>query len=208
LFAERNLRRDEIIDYDTGKELLTEFAKKLSCSEKSKVEDIANQAARTVKTNRPGSERYASWCIFEREKKLDEQNGPERFSIMFFLEDGLECYIKYYVAQSVAPSAIALIQPGKLSEGNFNSFSEQNGAFYKAIKSNKAGMPEYLLYGGLNGENSFEKSCWEEYNKCVAKVEDPFVGNPENCNTKYYKVWKRGWVDNIKRIWKAVSIRW
>ena len=54
---------------------------------------------------------FCSWTVFQRCDDRPPSHGPARFSFLFLCADGAAAYQALYVANAVAPKAIAIIQP-------------------------------------------------------------------------------------------------
>lgn len=110
---------------------------------------------------------FCSWSIFQRCSDRGPGHGPSRFSLLYLCADGIAAYQALYVANSVAPKAIAVIQPGHGFGSNWTNFEDPNEPLARAVATNRAGRPELLLYGGMGSRDSYPESCWPEYRKHI-----------------------------------------
>ena len=102
---------------------------------------------------------FCSWTVFQRCDDRPPSHGPARFSFLFLCADGTAAYQALYVANSVAPKAIAIIQPG------WTYFSDPEHALARTVATNPAGKPELLIYGGDGSSDRYVAPCWPEYNE-------------------------------------------
>ena len=55
---------------------------------------------------------FCLWAVFQRRGNFPVTHGPLRFSLLFVGADGAATFKALYVANSIAPKAVAVIQPG------------------------------------------------------------------------------------------------
>ena len=85
-------------------------------------------------------------------------------------------YQGLYCRLRVAPLILAIIQPGALG-GEWEMVDADDSFFKKVVRSNPAGMPEYLLYGGLGERGSYAEPCWHEYRgKRIVQLPERYAG--------------------------------
>ena len=92
---------------------------------------------------------FCSWTVFQRCDDRPPSHGPARFSFLFLCADGTAAYQALYVANSIAPKAIAIIQPG------WSYFSDPEHVLASTVAANPAGKPELLIYGGDGSRDSY-----------------------------------------------------
>jgi len=120
---------------------------------------------------------FAEWALLE-----DPAGRPRRiFSLLFVGADGVTFFEKAYVERGLAPACICIIQaPPAMGGFNWTNFEDERGPLYQTVKTNPAGLPRYLLYGGGGDPNWYNKPCWPAYGRRLAwpllRVRD---GRPE-----------------------------
>lgn len=113
---------------------------------------------------------YAYWAVFVRKRGQREDHGPQRLSLLQIAHEGVEAFQALYVANSIAPRGIAVIQPGTGFGGNWTSFENPQGVLARMVCANPAGRPQYLLYGGIGEPDFYRDSCWPEYSHKVCSL--------------------------------------
>ena len=103
---------------------------------------------------------YCDWFVFERQAHLGDNHGPFRFSWLFVRAEGALAFERLYVANGMAPKAVAVIQARGLEC--------RDGIFAKCVLGNPDGRPEILLYGGCREYDHYRVSPWPEYRKPCA----------------------------------------
>lgn len=106
-------------------------------------------------------EPFGHWSIWQRNHET--KVGPDMFSFLFFAGEMSAIYQGLYCRLSIAPKILAIIQPGGAMGGAWECVTDNNSFFKSIVKSNPAGMPEYLLYGGIGISSYYEEPCWNEY---------------------------------------------
>ncbi len=114
---------------------------------------------------------FCAWIIFQRCSDRPPSHGPSRFSLLYLCADGAAAYQALYVANSVAPKAIAVIQPGHGFGGNWSNFEDPNQILARTVENNPAGKPKFLLYGGIGSRDRYREPCWPEYGKHICFLE-------------------------------------
>ena len=121
-------------------------------------------------------EPFCDWCVFQRQEGFTDNHGPSRFSLLYLCADGVAAFQALYVTNSVAPRAVAVIQPGhSILGGNWTNFEDPEKIFARSVLQNPGGRPEILLYGGRGRRACYRKPCWPDYrtNLCFySKVYD------------------------------------
>ncbi len=127
---------------------------------------------------------FCTWVVFERLLDFDECDGPFRFSLLYWQQEGLTAFQRLYVSRRLTPSVVAIIQPGYGFGGNWTDFFAPEGPLASAVLSNPAGQPGLLLCGGdYVGLDALEP-CWPGYEKLLCAY--PKTGGGS------VGVWKRG----------------
>ncbi len=107
---------------------------------------------------------YAYWCIFERLPSHSVNHGPSRFSLLYLGMDGVASFHALYVKNKAAPSVVAIIQPGEGFGWNWTHFFDGKQVFCRTVLKNPAGRPRYLLLGGSQVKQDFQrKVVWPGY---------------------------------------------
>jgi hypothetical protein len=140
---------------------------------------------------------FGVWSIFERTEEYGPEHGPDRFSLLYIGGDGVATFGALYYGNRVAPSVVAVIQPGHGFGGNWTNFEDPNGIFARLVLGNPNGTPEYLLFGGWGDGKYYQQTCWPIYSKRVRVLHGRLLmwrrsGDPndvgdrpvENCPTK------------------------
>lgn len=108
---------------------------------------------------------YAYWCIFERLPSHGVNHGPIRFSLLYLGMDGV-AFHALFVKNEVAPSVVAIIQPGEGFGWNWTYFFDFKQVFCRTVLENPAGRPRYLLLGGYQVKQDFQRDVvWPGYEK-------------------------------------------
>ena len=103
-------------------------------------------------------EPFCIWAVLQRKACLAADYGPHRFSLLYLCADGVAVFQTLYITNSVAPRAVAVIQPGD------SKFKDPDGTFAQnVLRDNPGGPPQILLYGGYNDCESYPSPCWPAY---------------------------------------------
>ena len=131
------------------------------------------------------AETFGHWSVWQRNETAESDVGPEVFSFFFLAGEMSAVYQGLYCRNNISPKILTIIQPGAMG-GEWECVTSNNSFFKKVVKSNLAGMPEYLLCGGYgDGKGGrgdpYPIPCWKEYNgpKIVRLME------------RYAGLWKR-----------------
>lgn len=108
-------------------------------------------------------EPFCSWSVFQRRDDVPISHGPSRFSLLYLCADGVAAFQALYVANSVYPKAVAVIQPGHGFGGNWTNYESPEQIFAKSVLGNPSGQPEILLYGGIGKHDFYRQPCWHDY---------------------------------------------
>ena len=106
---------------------------------------------------------FCIWSVFSRGEAFPVDHGPRRFSLLYLCADGVAAFQALYVGNSVAPKAVAVIQPGTGFGGNWTDFRDPDKILARSVRENPAGQPEILLYGGIGPREFYHQSCWPDY---------------------------------------------
>ncbi len=116
-------------------------------------------------------ELFCDWCVFQRQRDFPDSHGPDRFSLLYLCADGVTAFQVLYVTNSVAPKAVAIIQPGTGFGGNWTDFRDPEKIFARSVLGNPGGRPEILLYGGIGARDGYRESCWPDYSNFLGFVD-------------------------------------
>lgn len=109
-------------------------------------------------------EPFCVWSVFQRRGDFQVTHGPVRFSLLFICADGVATFQAIYIANSITPKAVAVIQPGHAFGNNWTDYTDPGQIFARSVIENPAGQPEMLLYGGIgDGRKWYATSCWPMY---------------------------------------------
>ena len=114
---------------------------------------------------------FCAWIVMQRQADMPRDHGPARFSLLYLCADGAAAFDALYVANQIAPKAIAIIQPGHAFGGNWTDFTDPGRILARYVWSNPAGQPELLLYGGYGSRDFFRDPCWPGYQKHLCFLE-------------------------------------
>lgn len=104
---------------------------------------------------------FADWYIFDRESGMDENHGPQRFSLIYICGDGIATYQALYWQNRTAPVVLTIIQPGFGFGGNYTEFCDPDRFLaWTVLHGNGAQIPEYLAYGGYG--TVYPRACWPD----------------------------------------------
>ena len=129
-------------------------------------------------------EPFCTWSVFQIRENAAEWHGPHRFSLLYLCADGVAAYQALYVTNSLAPKAVAVIQPGHGSGGNYPDFENPKKIFARSVlELNAGGQPDILLYGGLGSLEFYREPCWPHYGRhvCTFSMKD---------SNRHISVWK------------------
>lgn len=113
-------------------------------------------------------EPFCYWVVFQRLDAMPDSHGPKRFSLLYICADGVATYEALYTANEIAPSCIAIIQPGRGFGGNWTSFEDPHDSLAWLVRG-KPGCPRprYLINGGSGLKEFYRTPCWPEYNRPI-----------------------------------------
>ena len=114
---------------------------------------------------------FCLWVVMQRRADMSPSHGPERFSLLYLCADGAAAFQAIYVANGLAPRAIALIQPGHGFGGNYTDFTDPELILARSVLGNPAGQPELLLYGGWFSRDLYREPCWPNYRDRICFLE-------------------------------------
>ena len=98
------------------------------------------------------------WSVLQRKNGYNADHGPNRFSLLYICEEAVNTFQALYIANSVAPQAVAVIQPRS------DSVKDPTEEFAQdVLQNNPSGPPEILLHGGYNDCESYQTPCWPGY---------------------------------------------
>ena len=137
LFAGRNVDRSEIVP--------EEWAPSVKPADTHRCHDWESRA-------------FAHWSIWKRDDDREESHGPLLFSLLFLGWEALAAYEATYLNKTVSPKIIALILPG----GGWTSLRSDDGLFKWMVRTNRAGMPGYLLCD--RSIKPPQRPYWSDYN--------------------------------------------
>lgn len=118
-------------------------------------------------------EPFCSWSVFQLREGFSDNHGPSRFSLLYLCADGVAAFQALYVANSAAPKAVAVIQPGHGFGFNWTDFTDPNRIFARSVLGNPSGQPEFLLYGGYG---DYPDACWPDYGMRVCYFDRLLTG--------------------------------
>ena len=130
-------------------------------------------------------EPFCTWSVFQIRPDVPKWHGPFRFSLLYICADGVAAYQALYVANSLAPEAVAIIQPGLGFGGAWTDLTDPNKIFARSVlELNAGGRPKVLLYGGLARRKFYRKPCWPAYGRhvCTFSMKD---------DNRHISVWKK-----------------
>jgi hypothetical protein len=120
---------------------------------------------------------FCHWYIFELRGDVPCEHGPKRFSLLYMCQDGIIAYKTIFNANSIAPAAIAIIQPGYGFGRNWTDFTVVDSLLYRTVRENKSGLPAILLSGGYGPKKWYKKPCWPAYTKLLQFINKGANGN-------------------------------
>ncbi|MBP9059007.1 MAG: hypothetical protein KBF98_01675 [Rhodoferax sp.] len=110
---------------------------------------------------------FCLWSVFQRRSNFGVAHGPTRFSLLFVCADGVSTFQTLYVANSVAPKVVAVIQPGQAFGYNWTDFTDSEQIFCRVVLENHAGQPDLLLYGGMGRRDYYRQPCWPSFQNLI-----------------------------------------
>ena len=118
---------------------------------------------------------FGHWSVWKRKADFPPEHGPDVFSFLFLGGEMSAVYQALYSRNKLKPRVLAIIQPGCMG-GEWEGVTCDNSFFKSVLKANPAGMPDYLLYGGL-GRGYYEDPCWQEYEgKRLIQLPERYAG--------------------------------
>ncbi len=120
--------------------------------------------------NRAARERgippFAEWALLVRD--YGSERPRELMSLLFVAADGVTLFKKLYVETGATPACVAIIQPRDgAGDQNWTDFSDPNAYLARAVMTNPAGSPRFLLYGGGGKVEWYKQPCWPAFDKCL-----------------------------------------
>ncbi len=106
---------------------------------------------------------FCTWSIFRRQDHVPANHGPSRFSLLYLCADGVAAFQAMYLANAMAPKAIAVIQPGHAFGGNWTDYTRPENILARSVLGNEAGRPDVLLYGGIGDRDAYRAPCWPAF---------------------------------------------
>ena len=123
-----------------------------------------------------GCEPFGHWSVWRRNADNEDASNPEGFSFLYFAGEMSAIYQGLYGRLGIAPEILAIIQPGGLG-GEWETMQMDNSFFKSVVRSNKAGMPRYLLCGGEGGPDHYKMPDWFDYRgECLARLPERHAG--------------------------------
>lgn len=127
-----------------------------------------------------GTPPFADWALLVRDYGSDKPR--ELMSLLFVGADGVTLFKKLYVESGVTPACVAIIQPGDgAGDENWTDFRDPNAYLARAVMTNPAGSPRFLLHGGGGKAEWYKESCWPVFDRCLAwpleRTEEAAPGN-------------------------------
>lgn len=101
---------------------------------------------------------FCDWFVFERQARFGRDYGPSRFSFLVIRAEAVRTFLKLYMAESIAPEAVAVIQSGWPE-----MFEDPGGLFPQCVLANPAGRPKILLLGGYGPPDPDGALPWPGY---------------------------------------------
>ena len=86
---------------------------------------------------------FGVWTVMERFANFSVEHGPERFCPLYMCSEGTAAYQALYNSNRVKPKVLFLIQHG--FGGNWTNFENPQLILARSVRSNPAGMPDYLV---------------------------------------------------------------
>ena len=120
---------------------------------------------------------FCRWFVFERKEQITPDSVPQRFSLLYICQDGCIAYKTLFNENSIAPKAIAIIQPGHAFGLNWTDFTDSTSMLYRTVHENSAGSPKLLLSGGYGPKKWYRQPCWNSFPKLVKFVNKGSNGN-------------------------------
>lgn len=114
---------------------------------------------------------FCSWSVFQRRADVPINHGPSRFSLLYLCADGVAAFQALYIANTAAPKAVAVIQPGHAFGGNWTDYTDPKQIFARSVLGNPSGRPAFLLYGGIGKRDYYRQSCWPDYQTHICFVD-------------------------------------
>ena len=120
---------------------------------------------------------FGHWSVWSRNADRDGTHGPELFSFLYFGGEISALYQGLYCRLRIAPTILAIIQPGGGLGGGWEAIEDDGSFFKRVVASNPAGMPQYLLYGGFGGPNFYTEPPWTEYSgQRIVQLPERYAG--------------------------------
>jgi hypothetical protein len=119
---------------------------------------------------------FCDWIIFDRLLEFGDEHGPSRFSLLHMNADGAAAFDALYRSNGFAPSAVAIIQPGHGSGGNWTHFENPDATLGRLVLGNPAGLPTWLLFGGAGGCDFYREPCWPTHSQFMGVLGNTSIG--------------------------------
>jgi hypothetical protein len=99
--------------------------------------------------------RFARRIRFLRTSEFTAEHGPQYFDLIYSNLEAIRIYANVYMSRIIAPKCLVYIRPGTAFGGNYNDYPE---LLERHVKSNHAGLPEFLLFDGFIGNPRVTRS--------------------------------------------------
>ncbi len=119
---------------------------------------------------------FCEWVVFKRLASRTDNQGPQRFSLLYLCADGAQAFNTLYVANMLRPGAVAVIQPGHAFGRNWTDFTDSQAVLARVVMGNPAGVPDYYVYGGRGARKNYTDP-WPSFPKNVGWYDYRALGN-------------------------------
>lgn len=113
---------------------------------------------------------FGHWSLWRRKPGFGDAHGAELFSFLYLGAEMSATYQGLYHRLGMAPLVLTIIQPGAIG-GEWEAVEQDDCFFREVVRANRAGMPHYLLHGGLLPPHCYHKPCWSDYDGTAVERE-------------------------------------
>jgi len=109
---------------------------------------------------------FAKWVVYQKESQMDEDFGPNRFSLVYIGGEGIATYQAVYWSNNAYPIALAIIQPGTGYGLNWSDFTQPNTHLHWIVTNNpNKQIPKQIYFGGIGSNDNYDDLNWNGYEK-------------------------------------------
>ena len=103
---------------------------------------------------------FCDWIVFERLAEFGDDHGPAGFSLVHLHADGPAAFDALHRSNGLAPSAVAIVQPGHGFGGNWTDFTNPSKNPGAPCSRQSGRGTRVAAPGGIGGRAHYREPCW------------------------------------------------